>query len=129
MSAATRQWADWTVAQIQAEDWGVAEMIVHWDDCDTDERRFWIHCWVPAVAKLSGVPHEGNKLVADTARKLHRTAVRLKRELFQQSPFEAHMRPVESPTRRYFQTYGRERKVFSHYEGQTWVYVLSFYGG
>ena len=98
-------------------------LLVHWDDCDMDERRFWFYISDPRL-KYEG-PGVGSR--AKAVSQLIRACIRACKYIEDNSTYQFHWDLQESPKAR---TTGEGRwRQFSSWSGYTWVYVLAMYGG
>lgn len=97
---------------------------IHWDDCDMEERRFWFHFRVPSLGDI----RQAKSKVMRMASKLVLACVREAEDFLSECPYEAHLwwGKYNNPRGLYRTIYGR--KYFDHYDSDTWIKVLSFYG-
>lgn len=101
---------------------GLHDFSVHWDDCDMDCRKFWIHFRPDSMEFF--IPKNRNTLV--TAQ-LIRAAMRGCKKLEDSSDYQFSWDKIEVPTAVYQMIDGR--KYFKEYDVHRWVYTLTFYGG
>jgi hypothetical protein len=97
-------------------------MLIHWDDCDMDYRRFWFHF---KRFGLSNVCQTKTPEVRDCS-KLIKNLKAEALKLMAPSIYECHWDTYEKPMMKYRQYDGR--KTPEGYDTDTWIYVLSFYG-
>jgi len=125
MSTDRKQLATQVVEDIQellAKETPPLEMQVHWDDCDCDERRFWFHFRLPGLLEVKDSPR------IRRASAFIQNAKRLtQKQLNADTPYSCHWELVQRP-QHVTQMYDR-RTYFAGYSTDSWVYVLSFYGG
>jgi len=115
--ATRRRAVDQFISELRAGLDGLADP--HWDDCDFDERAFWIDVHPQAKADQGRV----HKLVARRVRKVFRRA-QAKDGCFDY--WYVTLRLVRAPVRVYTGE-GRFRR-FSHYDDNWWRWDLVMYG-
>lgn len=114
--------ADEVVRQLQAEfspDMGIT---VRWDDCDEDDRRFWLHI-TPVHLSLPG-PRCTTKRVG---RILGRSIPKIADYIYQHTPYTMEHSREQSPQGLYGKTQGYS--IFQGYLPNFWIYKIAFYGG
>ncbi len=97
-------------------------LAIHWDDCDMDERRFWIHFREPGLLKVV----KGNSPMMQQASRAIRFGKRLAMKQLEASPYECYVRLHERPKLRTTTVGGI--LYDDGYQTDTWIYILSFYG-
>jgi len=111
-----------TELQLTAKYAVAPSMLIHWDDCDMDERRFWFHF---RRAGLLNVRQTGTPVVRDCSKLIKNLKLEALK-LMDPSIYECHWSTYEKPMMKYRQYDGR--KTPEGYDTDTWIYVLSFYG-
>ena len=122
-----RRIANEAVSKLQAKLHGVLsktgrQFQVHWDDCDMEERRFWVHIRVPEVLHVTPRDPRKRELSAAVREAIRGTRAELNDENHQLVGFDL----LESPVARYRRDH--YRKFFHGYEGDTWIYRLWIHG-
>ena len=96
---------------------------IHWDDCDMDERTFWLHFRCPELYREV----TGSGVARMISLAIRRCIDICDAELLEQSQYERLWWQRESPKASYYSVDGR--KHFDRYETVTWIHTLTFYGG
>lgn len=98
---------------------------IHWDDCDMDERRFWFHFYAPHLKDV----RQSNSKEMKEASKLVTACIREAQAFLHDCCYttEWNSSKWDAPKAEYWNDGGR--KYFDRYETQTWIKVLTFYGG
>jgi hypothetical protein len=92
---------------------------IHWDDCDSDCRTFWIHFRNPSTL----LPHH----VYAISRQLRRSKAAILKWIDEKTPYTGEWILRSSPQKTYKVLYGR--KYAESYKDDTWIYTLCLYGG
>jgi len=111
-----------TELQLTAKYATAPRLLIHWDDCDMDERRFWFHFQRPG---LHNVRETGTPVVQGCAKLITNLKAEALR-LMEPSIYECHWYTYSRPKMTYRQYHGR--KTPEGYDDDRWIYVLSFYG-
>ncbi len=124
MSKSTNEYATELVAQLSqfAETQHPGLLLIHWDDCDIDDRRFWFHFRAPRLHKVG----QARSREMIQASRLVRACLKETTKFLAECPYTVEWSNWEAPRAIYHTIDGR--KYFSEYETSTWIKVLAFYG-
>ena len=114
----------------------------HMDDCDMDYRRFWCHIRVPGYERWARgdvyKPHLRKVRGAKMAGLLNRIRHLVCSYITERTDYQLEWVPTgDKPKARrtswqgvseFSEKFTAQLNEFSHYVGDTWIYVLSFYG-
>lgn len=97
-------------------------LLIHWDDCDMDERRFWFHFRRAGLLNV----RQTNTPVVKGCSKLIKNLKAEALKLMEPSIYECHWHTYQRPV----MVYGQHdhHRTPEGYDTDTWIYVLSFYG-
>lgn len=95
---------------------------IHWDDCDADDRRFWVHFRRPGLTNVMQTRAPVVRDCSGLIRLLKMRALEFLEPSVYSCVWDLHSRPIM----RYRQY--QYRKTPTGFDCDTWQYVLSFYG-
>lgn len=122
MSVRTRL-ADEVVRRLQIE-LGAKPLgtVVHWVDCDEDDRKFWLHI-VPEYLSPPGRLGTTKTI----GRILSRAIPKIADYIYQHTPYTMEHSREQSPQGLYSKAGGYS--TFQGYLPNFWIYQIAFYGG
>lgn len=118
-----RKLADAAVARLQQlVDPEAIDILVHWDDCDSDEAKFWFHFRVKSMRSYT----PRSKQATVIALRIREAWKKVDKELAGPSPYQFVIDRQSAPVARYISN--TSPRVFKEYEGDTWIYTLTIFG-